>query len=85
MRKKIDASCSSVYKWEGDTSRRPHCSDECKQAWMTMASSSYARIQCCGCNHDDMTTREKIQCEKKHRKFKEICNFGLEDMCNNVS
>ena len=32
-----------------------------------------------------MTTKEKIQCEKKHRNFKEICNFGLEDMCNNVS
>ena len=32
MKNKIDASCSDAYKWEGDTSRCPHCSNECKQA-----------------------------------------------------
>ena len=85
MKNKIDASCSNVYKWEGDTSGRLHCSNECKQAWTAMTSSSYARTQCCYCHHNDMTAREKIQCEKQHRNFKEVCNFGLEDVCNDVS
>ena len=44
MKDKIDAFCSNVFTWEGDASKRPHCSNECKQAWLTMVSSSYGRL-----------------------------------------
>ena len=85
MKDKIDAFCSNVFTWERNTNKRPHCSSECKQAWSAMMSSSYGRLQCCDCHHNDMTAREKRQCEQQHRNFRETCNLGMEDMCNDVS
>ena len=85
MKDKIDGFCSDVITWERETSERPHCSDECKQAWMDMISSSYGRLQCCDCHHNHMTAREKKQCKQQRSNFKEICDLRMEGMCNDVS
>ena len=85
MKDKINGFCSNVFKWEKNTSERPQCSSECKQAWMAMQNSSYGILQCCDCHHDDITAGEKKQCKQQQRNVEELCNLRMEGMCNNVS
>jgi len=69
------SSCSNVIMWERDNGRRPQCSNECMRALMAMAGSGYHNtLQCCDCNHDDMTAMERRQCQQTHGNL-EICGM----------
>jgi len=82
MRSNIISSCSNILLWDRGAGQRPQCTPGCRRALNTMAGSNYQRMSCCDCQGDDMTDRERMQCQVRHRNIQDICNFSPDHYCD---